>query len=155
MGSRLSMGVAGVMALGIGGCGSEKPLASIGAAPGVGVSGHEGIAGANQGAGGTSHSGLPKLGFAGTGTGRNAMGLCPKPPGAVCTGSLMDYHACLNTHCTAMYTECYGTDGYCLAVMGCTAGCHCGDTICEQDCYPKDCTECLQRLDECANASSC
>lgn len=110
-------------------------------------------AGGTVAAGGAGHAGVPQLGFAGSG--RDATGMCPNPPGMTCTGSFMDYSMCLSVQCAAAYTDCYGSNGYCLSTMWCDSGCPCGDQLCLQSCYPKDCNSCLERLNRCAATTTC
>lgn len=155
MGSRLAIQILAVIALGLGACSSDDDPIASGSSKGA-VAGAAGYAGwGSTAAGGTDGSTLPVLGFAGFGTGRDAMGACPSPPNVVCTGSFMEYFFCLSAQCATAYNECYGTNGYCLSAMGCVSGCTCGDAACEQGCYPKDCMECLQRLNDCGSKSTC
>jgi hypothetical protein len=103
--------------------------------------------------GGSGSAGVPQLGFGGFG--RDASGACPTPPGMICTGNYMDYTMCLSVQCAAEYTDCYGTNGYCLSTMWCENGCPCGDQACLQTCYPKDCNSCLERMNKCAATTTC
>lgn len=150
MGPRLTIHGLVWAALAVGACASDSDPKD----PTNAASGASGQAGSSAvGTGGAGYAGIPNLGFAGSG--RDPAGMCPNPPGMICTGSFMDYFMCMSTQCEAAYADCYGSNGYCLAAMGCVGGCPCGDQACEQSCYAKDCTSCMERLNQCAATTTC
>jgi hypothetical protein len=152
MGPRLTLHGLVWAALAVAACSSDDdPTNTANNTVAAGASGQ--AAGGAVATGGAGYAGVPQLGFAGFG--RDAMGMCPNPPGMTCTGSVMDYTMCLSVQCAAAYTDCYGTNGYCLSTMWCDNGCPCGDQACLQTCYPKDCNSCLERLNQCAATTTC
>jgi hypothetical protein len=87
--------------------------------------------------------------------------------GAMCTSigtpaACPDLVTCMNAHCSAQTTGCFGagyatgnfSGGTCSAFLGCIGACSCTDVGCLTSCIPSsDCQTCQDAVDTCESAN--